>query len=57
LKYEKADTFIDGESLNDVGFTLGGCYKQGSFWQCEYVSLKLGKRGTTSSNVGELCQY
>jgi hypothetical protein len=51
LKYEKTGLVIDGESINDVGFTLGiGLPITGTLSNVN-IGFELGKRGTTSSNL------
>ncbi len=51
LKYEKTGLVINGESINDVGLTLGfGLPISGTLSNVN-IGLELGKRGTTSSNL------
>ena len=51
LKYEKTGLVVDGESINDVGFTLGlGLPITGTFSNVN-IGFEMGKKGTTSSNL------
>jgi hypothetical protein len=51
LKYEKTGLVVNGESINDVGFTLGiGLPISGELSNVN-IGFELGKRGTTSSNL------
>ena len=51
LKYEKTGLVVSGESINDVGLTLGlGLPITGTLSNVN-IGFELGKRGTTSSNL------
>jgi hypothetical protein len=51
LKYEKTGLVVNGESINDVGLTLGlGLPISGTLSNVN-IGFELGKKGTTSSNL------
>jgi hypothetical protein len=51
LKYEKTGLVVNGESINDVGFTLGFGLPITETVSNVNIGLELGKKGTTSSNL------
>ena len=51
LKYEKTGLVVNGESINDVGFTLGFGLPITETLSNVNIGLELGKKGTTSSNL------
>jgi hypothetical protein len=53
LRYEKTGLVVKGESINDIGLSLGlGLPITGSLSNVN-IGFELGKRGTTNSNLVE----
>jgi hypothetical protein len=51
LKYEKTGLVVNGESINDVGLTLGFGLPITETLSNVNIGLELGRKGTTSSNL------
>ena len=53
MRYEKTGLVVKGESINDIGLSLGlGLPITGSLSNVN-IGFELGKRGTTNSNLVE----